>query len=80
MVNEQDKTHAQYVIHRTSETTSEWWTGTDWSEDESQALKYSYEPDVSVETLDESAKAEKVSDLDSVPPFISESWNETVEG
>lgn len=80
MANDQGKPAAEYVIHRTSETTSEWWTGSNWSEDEHQALRYSYEPDVSVETLDESAKAEKVERLESVPPFIAESWNEGVEG
>jgi hypothetical protein len=45
----------EYVIERTSETRREWWTGTDWSEDENQARWYDSEPDAPKETDDENA-------------------------
>lgn len=54
----------KYVIQRSGELIREWWTGTSWSEDVNEALRYSGEPDVSVETLDESAIAVRLEDLD----------------
>ncbi len=60
MANESSKSESIYVIQRTSETVCEWWTGTGWSENEDDALRYPTEPDVSLETLDESAKAQKI--------------------
>lgn len=54
----------RFVIQRTGETFREWWTGEHWSNDENQALEYSHEPDVSVETSDESAKVMRVDQID----------------
>ena len=34
----------QYVIERTSEMRREWWTGSDWTEDENRAKWYDSEP------------------------------------
>jgi len=50
-----------YVIQRASETRCEWWTGSDWSEDDNQALQYDVKPNVGEETGDESATAEPLS-------------------
>ncbi len=47
-----------YVIQRASETLCEWWTGSGWSEHPENARHYDVKPDASVETGDESAKAE----------------------
>lgn len=54
---------SKYVIQRTSETTREWWTGTDWTEDITAAMQYDEKPDVSVEAMDESAKAVRLSEI-----------------
>jgi hypothetical protein len=45
----------EYVIERTNEMKREWWTGAEWSEDESQACWYDREPAAESETNDESA-------------------------
>ncbi len=35
----------EFVIERTNEMKREWWTGTQWSDDETEARWYSDEPD-----------------------------------
>ena len=45
----------EYVIERTSEMKREWWTGAEWSEDETAARWYDREPNAEKETQDESA-------------------------
>jgi len=50
----------RYVIQRASESRCEWWTGTGWSEDETDALRYVDEPHAGAETGDESATAQVV--------------------
>jgi hypothetical protein len=47
----------EFVIERTNEMKREWWTGTEWSEDEAEAHWYSIEPDAPQETQDENARA-----------------------
>jgi hypothetical protein len=47
----------EFVIERTNETKREWWTGSEWSEDESEARWYASEPDAPQETQDENARA-----------------------
>jgi hypothetical protein len=47
----------EFVIERTNEMKREWWTGSDWSEDENQARWYDAEPDAPQETDDENARA-----------------------
>lgn len=47
----------QYVIERTSEMRREWWTGSDWTEDENRAKWYDSEPHAPKETGDENARA-----------------------
>jgi hypothetical protein len=47
----------EFVIERTNEMKREWWTGSEWSEDESLACWYSDEPDAPQETQDENARA-----------------------
>jgi|GEM_PF-3499647 hypothetical protein len=62
MVDKSKQNELNFVIQRTSETLCEWWTGNGWSEDEDDAARYAHEPDVSVETLDESAKVIRIGD------------------
>ena len=45
----------EFVIERTKEMRREWWTGTDWSEDENKA-RYNAEPDAPQQTGDENAR------------------------
>jgi hypothetical protein len=45
----------EYVIERTNEMKREWWTGSDWSENDREARWYNREPDAARETQDESA-------------------------
>jgi len=59
-----DDFESRYVIQRTSETIREWWTGTDWSDDLEKAMRYDHKPDVSIETLDEMAKAVRINEID----------------
>jgi hypothetical protein len=47
----------EFVIERTNEMKREWWTGSEWSEDDQQAHWYSTEPDAPQETQDENARA-----------------------
>ncbi|HET6326540.1 MAG TPA: hypothetical protein VFG04_17825 [Planctomycetaceae bacterium] len=47
----------EFVIERTNEMKREWWTGTTWSESETDARWYSSEPDAPEETQDENARA-----------------------
>jgi hypothetical protein len=47
----------EFVIERTNEMKREWWTGSDWSEDEHEARWYPTEPDAPQETQDENARA-----------------------
>jgi hypothetical protein len=47
----------EFVIERTNEMRREWWTGSDWSEDEFQARWYEFEPDAPKTTGDENARA-----------------------
>lgn len=47
----------EYVIERSNEMRREWWTGTDWSDDENLAKWYDAEPDAPHETGDENARA-----------------------
>jgi hypothetical protein len=47
----------EFVIERTNEMKREWWTGAEWSEDESEARWYPSEPDAPQETQDENARA-----------------------
>ncbi|HXY33235.1 MAG TPA: hypothetical protein VEI07_03345 [Planctomycetaceae bacterium] len=47
----------EFVIERTNEMKREYWTGTDWSEDETDARWYSDEPDAPQITQDENARA-----------------------
>lgn len=54
---------SKYVIQRTSETTREWWTGSGWTDDVTLAMYYDDKPDVSVEAMDESAKAVRLSEI-----------------
>ena len=54
---------SKYVIQRTSETTREWWTGADWTEDVGEAMRFDDIPDVSVEAMDEAAKAVRLSEI-----------------
>lgn len=60
----QPESVARYVIQRTGETFREWWTGDQWSSNENLAKEYCHDPDVSVETHDESAKAVRVDGID----------------
>jgi hypothetical protein len=60
MVDKSDKPTVNFVIQRTSESRCEFWTGNGWSEDEKDAARYPHKPDVSVETLDESAKVIRI--------------------
>ena len=46
----------EYVIERTNEMKREWWTGSDWSENDREARWYNREPDAARETQDESAR------------------------
>src|SRR5260221_13354803 len=45
----------KFVIQRASESKSEWWTGSGWSEDEADALFFDVEPMANSVTGDESA-------------------------
>jgi hypothetical protein len=47
----------EFVIERTSEMKREWWTGSEWSQDEHEARWYAVEPDAPHETHDENARA-----------------------
>ncbi|HEV3301713.1 MAG TPA: hypothetical protein VG055_18810 [Planctomycetaceae bacterium] len=47
----------EFVIERTNEMKREWWTGTDWSEDETEARWYADEPDAPQITQDENARS-----------------------
>jgi len=58
MVDNTGKFVAQYVIQRASESRCEWWTGTGWSEDETDAMRFTDEPHAGDETGDESATAQ----------------------
>jgi hypothetical protein len=58
MVDNTGERTAQYVIQRASESLCEWWTGTGWSEDEDQAVRYDDKPHANAETGDESATAQ----------------------
>lgn len=51
---------SRYVIQRASESRCEWWTGTSWSEDETDALRYADQPHAGEETGDESAVVQAV--------------------
>jgi hypothetical protein len=51
---------SRYVIQRASESRCEWWTGTGWSEDETDALRYADKPHAGDETGDESATTQLV--------------------
>jgi hypothetical protein len=47
----------EFVIERTNEMKREWWTGTEWSENDNEAQWYLEEPDAPQETQDENARA-----------------------
>lgn len=47
----------EFVIERTNEMRREWWTGSEWSDDEKQACWYRTEPDAPKITEDENARA-----------------------
>jgi hypothetical protein len=52
-----DSQMREFVIERTNEMKREWWTGSDWTEDEHEARWYPEEPDAPSETQDENARA-----------------------
>ncbi len=49
----------QFVIQRASESKSEWWTGSGWSEFEADAVVYDLEPMANEVTGDESATVQR---------------------
>jgi len=51
MISELDK----FVIQRASESRLEWWTGSDWTENQVEAKRYAAEPHPNKETGDELA-------------------------
>ena len=61
---EQEPMEPQFVIQRTSETVREWWTGSQWSSELSDARRYVEKPDASVVAGDEMAKALLLAEID----------------
>jgi hypothetical protein len=47
----------EFVIERTNEMKREWWTGSQWTEDEQEARWYAVEPDAPHVTHDENARS-----------------------
>ncbi|MDB5385259.1 MAG: hypothetical protein JWM11_905 [Planctomycetaceae bacterium] len=54
------QTNGKYVIRRASESRCEWWTGTGWTEDDTQAKRYVDEPRAEDITEDENATAQLI--------------------
>jgi len=54
----------EFVIQRASESRNEFWTGSGWSENESDARRFAVEPIAGLVTGDESAMVIPVSDLE----------------
>lgn len=52
--------YPRYVIHRTSESRQEWWTGKDWSENPADAQRFDVKPLANETTGDESATVERL--------------------
>jgi hypothetical protein len=61
MADREEAPGARYVIQRASESCCEWWTGTGWTQDDRQAMRYIDEPRAEDITGEENATAQLIS-------------------